>query len=102
MASASDRQATASLQGLQRADPGRGGEAADLAHTAGLAQGADGPHVALVPGAELRGVVAGGRVQATVSRQVTGRLQAERERGWRERAPVNTQQRAGLVRLGQC
>lgn len=28
-----------------------------LAHTAGLAQGAHGPHVALVSGPELRGVV---------------------------------------------
>lgn len=31
----------------------------DLAHTAGLTQGADGSHVALVPRAEFRGVVAG-------------------------------------------
>lgn len=36
---------------------------ADLADAAGLAQGADRSHVALVPGAELRRVVVGRRFQ---------------------------------------
>lgn len=52
-----------------------GGQGSHLAHAAGLAQGADGSHVALVPGAELRGVVVGRGVQAVAGRPVAGSLQ---------------------------
>ena len=67
----------------------------NLAHTAGLTQGADGSHVALVPGAEFRGVVLGRGVQAVGSRHVPCGLQvalAKREKemkrkAFREHAP---------------
>lgn len=65
-----------------------------LAHTAGLAQGAHGPHVALVPGAEFRGVVVGSGVQAVTDRHLTHSLQvalATREEK-RERPSVNTRE----------
>lgn len=48
---------------------------ANLANTAGLAEGADSPHVALVPGAELGRVVVGGGVQGYAWMQISGRLQ---------------------------
>lgn len=70
--------------------PEGGGEGIpDLAHTAGLTQGADGSHVALVPGAEFRGVVAGRGVQAVAGRHVACSLQvalARREKKRREEA----------------
>lgn len=48
---------------------------AHLADTASLAEGADGPHVALVPGAELWGVVVGGGIQGEAGMHVPGGLQ---------------------------
>ena len=62
---------------LAGADSGRGGreEGPHLADAAGLAEGADGPHVALVPGAEFRGAVVGRGVQAVAGRPVAGSLQ---------------------------
>lgn len=48
---------------------------ADLANTASLTKGADGPHVALVPGAKLGGVVVGGGVQGEARMHVPGGLQ---------------------------
>lgn len=60
----------------------------DLAHTAGLTQGADGSHVALVPRAEFRGVVAGRGVQTVAGRHVACSLQvalAKREKKRREK-----------------
>lgn len=56
-----------------------------LAHAAGLAEGADGPHVALVPGAELRGVVVGRGVQPVAGRPVAGSLQVALATGEKER-----------------
>lgn len=55
-----------------------------MANTAGLAEGADGPHVALVPGAKLGRVVVGRRIQGNARVHVPGGLQVvaltERER----------------------
>lgn len=48
---------------------------AHLANTASLTEGADGPHVALVPGAKLGGVVVGGGVQCEARMHVPGGLQ---------------------------
>lgn len=74
---------------LETGPQGEGKAVPDLAHTAGLTQGADGSHVALVPGAEFRGVVAGRGVQAVAGRHVAGSLQvalAKREETRREKA----------------
>lgn len=62
---------------------GRGGP--HLAHAAGLAEGADSTHVALVPGAELRGVVVGRGVQPVAGRPVAGSLQVALATGEKER-----------------
>lgn len=48
---------------------------ADLANTTSLTEGADGPHVALVPGAKLGRVVAGGGVQGNAWMYISGGLQ---------------------------
>lgn len=48
---------------------------ADLANTTSLAEGADSPHVALVPGAKLGRVVVGGGVQGNAWMQISGGLQ---------------------------
>lgn len=48
---------------------------AHLTHTAGLTERADGPHVALVPGAKLGGVVVGGRIQSKAGMHFPGGLQ---------------------------
>lgn len=48
---------------------------ADLADTAGLTESADGPHVALVPGAKLGRVVVGGGIQGNARMHVPGGLQ---------------------------
>lgn len=48
---------------------------ADLANTTSLTEGADGPHVALVPGAKLGRVVVGSRVQGNVWMYIPGSLQ---------------------------
>lgn len=48
---------------------------ADLANTTSLTEGADGPHVALVPGAKLGRVVVGGGVQGNAWMYVSGGLQ---------------------------
>ena len=83
-------------QGLTRrrgAPPGSGlslqqgadREGPHLAHAAGLAEGADGTHVALVPGAELRGVVVGRGVQPVAGRPVAGSLQVALATGEKER-----------------
>ena len=47
---------------------------ADLANTACLTEGADGPHIALVPGAKLGGVVVGGGIQGNAWMHVPGGL----------------------------
>lgn len=75
--------------GFRERTRGGGEGIPDLAHTAGLTQGADGSHVALVPGAEFRGVVAGRGVQAVAGRHVACSLQvalARREKKRREEA----------------
>lgn len=56
---------------------------AHLADAARLTEGADGAHVALVPGAELWGVVVGGGIQGEAGMHVPGGLQvvALTERG---------------------
>lgn len=48
---------------------------AHLANTTGLTEGADGSHVALVPGPKLGGVVVGGGVQGNAGMDVSGGLQ---------------------------
>lgn len=48
---------------------------ADLANTTSLTEGADGSHVALVPGAKLGRVVVGGGVQGNAWMYVSGGLQ---------------------------
>lgn len=48
---------------------------AHLANATSLTEGADGPHVALVPGAKLGGVVVGGRVQGNAWMHISGGLQ---------------------------
>lgn len=48
---------------------------AHLANTASLTEGADGPHIALVPGAKLGRVVVGGGIQGTAWMHVPGGLQ---------------------------
>lgn len=48
---------------------------ANLANAASLTEGADSPHVALVPGAKLGGVVVGGGVQGNAWVHISGGLQ---------------------------
>lgn len=48
---------------------------AHLADTTSLTEGADGPHVALVPRAKLGRVVVGGGVQGNARMHVSGGLQ---------------------------
>lgn len=48
---------------------------AHLANTAGLTEGADSPHIALVPGAKLGRVVVGGGIQGNAWMHVPGSLQ---------------------------
>lgn len=48
---------------------------ANLANTTSLAEGADSPHVALIPGAKLGRVVVGRGFQGYAWMQISGRLQ---------------------------
>lgn len=59
----------------ESSDTGAHTHLAHLADTASLTEGADGPHVALVPGAELWGVVVGGGIQGEARMHVPGGLQ---------------------------
>lgn len=56
-----------------------------LANAAGLAEGADGSHVALVPGTELGGVVVGGGIQGDAGMDVSRGLQMVALTGGRRR-----------------
>ena len=68
---------------------------AHLANTASLTEGADGPHIALVPGAKLGRVVVGGRIQGNAWVHVPVGLQVvaltERRKRKRSRQGVRPQ-----------
>lgn len=67
-----------------------------MADAARLTEGADGPHVALVPGAELWGVVVGGGIQGEAGVHVSGGLQVVALTEQREK-DGETRRRAGLA-----
>lgn len=73
-----------------------------LADTAGLAEGADGSHIALVPGTELGGVVVGGGIQGDAGMDVSCGLQmvaltggGERDKGTRKKKQQKGKEKEG-------